>query len=155
MALIAYAGGLSGGVLSLLSLAFNGLVFGLVAGLAISGGYSNSLWRLIVPHGVLELSLITVAGAAGLRTGWALIHPGHRTRVEALSIEGRAGVEIALGSAALLVPTGIVEGFITPRGLSLPAALAVGFTLGIAYWALVLWRGHPDVVPVPAEDRVG
>lgn len=143
VALLAYAGGLLGGVATLFSLAFNGLVLGLVAGLAIQGGSGDSLWRLVAPHGVLELSLITAAGAAGLRTGWALVHPGHQTRVEALSTEGRAGVELALGSAALLVPTGLVEGFVTPRGLSLPAALAVGFALGAAYWALVLWRGRP------------
>ncbi len=143
VALLAYGGGLLGGVGTLLALVFNGLVLGLVAGLAVEGGYSDSLWRLVAPHGVLELSLITVAGAAGLRTGWALVHPGHRTRVEALTVEGRAGVELALGSAFLLVPCGIVEGFVTPRGLSLPAALAVGFALGGLFWALVLWRGRP------------
>lgn len=143
VALLAYAGGLLGGVGTLATLIFNGLVLGLVAGLAVEGGYSDSIWRLVVPHGVLELSLITAAGAAGLRTGWALVHPGHRSRVEALIDEGRAGVELALGSALLLVPTGLVEGFVTPRGLSLPAALTVGFALGAAYWSLVVWRGRP------------
>lgn len=145
VALVAYAGGLSGGVLTLVSLAFNGLVVGLAAGLATLSGNGGSFWRLVVPHGVLELSLIVAAGAAGLRTGWALVHPGHRTRVEALAVDGRAGVEIALGSAALLVPCGLVEGFVTPRGLSLPAALAVGLGLGAVYWALVWWRGAPEV----------
>ncbi|CAN5693212.1 stage II sporulation protein M [soil metagenome] len=143
VALMAFAGGLTGGVLTIVSLAFNGLLLGLVAGLSTNAGNGGSLWRLIVPHGVLELSLIVAAGAAGLRTGWALVHPGHRTRVEALAVEGRAGVEIALGSAFLLVPCGLVEGFVTPRGLSLPAALVVGFTLAAAYWAAVLWRGRP------------
>ena len=66
-----------------------------------------------------------------------------RARFEALAVEGRAGIELALGSAALLVPCGLVEGFVTPRGLSLSAALTVGFALGLAYWALVVWRGRP------------
>ncbi|QXC61387.1 stage II sporulation protein M [Aquihabitans sp. G128] len=149
VALVAFAGGLSAGVLTIASLAFNGLVLGLVAGIAVQGGNGDSLWRLVVPHGVLELSLIVVSGAAGLRTGWALVHPGHRTRVEALAVEGRAGVELALGSAFLLVPCGLVEGFVTPRGLSLPAALAVGSSLGAAYWALVLWRGRPAATGEP------
>lgn len=152
VALVAYAGGLTGGVLTLLSLAFNGAVVGLVAGITIQGGYGETFWRLIPPHGVLELSLITVAGAAGLRTGWALVHPGHRTRVEALTVEGRAGVEMALGTAVLLVPTGLVEGFITPRGLSMPAAITVGAVLGACFWGLVWWRGRPD--PVPAASAV-
>lgn len=143
VALMAYAGGLTGGAVTVLSLVFNGLVLGLIAGLVVDSGQGEAFWRLVVPHGVLELSLITVAGAAGFRTGWALLRPGHRTRAQALATEGRAGVEIALGTAFLLFPTGLVEGFVTPRGLSLPAALAVGVTLGAVFWGLVLWRGRP------------
>ena len=143
VALMAYAGGLTAGVLTIVVLIQNGAILGLAAGLTSNAGTGTSFWRLIAPHGFLEMSLIVVAGAAGLRTGWALLHPGHRTRAEALSVDGRAGVEIALGTAALLVPTGLVEGFVTPRGLSLPAALTVGITLGVAYWVLVAWRGRP------------
>ena len=143
VALVAYAGGLTGGAITVVSLVFNGLLVGLIAGLAVQAGSGEAFWRLVVPHGVLELSLIVVAGAAGLRTGWALVHPGHRTRVEALAVEGRAGVEMALGAALLLVPTGLVEGFVTPRGLSLWSALAVGVALGAVFWALVWWRGRP------------
>jgi uncharacterized membrane protein SpoIIM required for sporulation len=149
VALLAFAGGMTAGIFTLYSLAFNGLVIGLVFGLSIKGGYGDSVWRLIIPHGVLELSLIVSSGAAGLRLGWALLRPGHRTRAEALGTEGRASVELALGSAALLVPCGIVEGYVTPRGLSLPSALAVGIGLGALYWGLVLWRGRPD--PMAAE----
>jgi len=152
VALAAFAGGLTAGVLTLFSLAFNGLVLGLVGGLAIQSGDADSLVRLIVPHGVLELSLITASGAAGLRLGWALLHPGHRTRSEALGTEGRAAVEIALGSAFLLVPCGIVEGFVTPRGLQLPAALTVGIGLGALYWAMVLWRGRPAPQPALVDN---
>lgn len=145
VALAAYAGGLTGGVLTLFSLVFNGLIVGLIAGYAVEIGAGSSVWRLIVPHGVLELSLITVAGAAGLRTGWALLHPGHRTRGEALAVEGRAGVEMAIGCAVLLVPTGLIEGFVTPRGLTTPAAIAVGVGAAAIFWVLVLWRGRPPV----------
>ena len=143
VALVAYAGGLTGGVVTVVSLVFNGLVVGLLGGLTVQAGTGDAFFRLVVPHGVLELSLIVVAGAAGLRTGWALVHPGHRTRVEALAEEGRAGVEMALGAALLLVPTGLVEGFVTPRGLTLGPALIVGVGLGAAFWALVVWRGRP------------
>ncbi len=146
VALVAFAGALTGGVLTLVSLIFNGLLLGLVGGLSLNGGYGTAMFRLILPHGVLELSLITASGAAGFRTGWALLHPGHLTRMEALVSEGRAGIEIALGSAALLVPCGLVEGFVTPRGLTLPYAAAVGLTLGVAYWAMVWWRGRPPAL---------
>jgi uncharacterized membrane protein SpoIIM required for sporulation len=143
VAFAAFAGGLTAGVLTGVSLVFNGLIVGLVAGLATRAGNGEALVRLLAPHGVLELSLIVVAGAAGLRVGWALLRPGHRSRVEALATEGRAAVEMALGAGLLLVPCGFVEGFVTPRGLALGPALAVGFGLGGLFWALVLWLGRP------------
>lgn len=143
VALSAWAGGLTGGVWTIVSLAFNGLILGLIGGLVVHAGNGTEFLRLVAPHGVLELSLITVAGAAGFRTGWALLRPGHRTRAEALAVEGRAGVEMALGCAVLLLPTGLVEGFVTPRGLSLPAALALGLALAAAFWSTVWWRGRP------------
>ncbi|MCB0988284.1 MAG: stage II sporulation protein M [Acidimicrobiales bacterium] len=142
VALVAYAGGLTAGAITVVSLMFNGLLVGLIGGLAVHSGGGDSFWRLVVPHGVLELSLIVVAGAAGLRTGWALVNPGHRTRTEALAVEGRAGVEMALGAALLLVPTGVVEGFVTPRGLTLGPAVAVGVGLAALFWAAVIWRGR-------------
>lgn len=143
VAFVAFAGGVTGGVLTAFSLLFNSLVLGLVFGLGIEAGNGEAIVRLVAPHGVLELSLIVVAGAAGLRLGWALLRPGHRTRVEAMVTEGRAAAEMALGAGILLVPCGLVEGFVTPRGVGMPAALAIGFGLGIAFWATVIWRGRP------------
>ena len=49
-----------------------------------------------------------------------------------------------------LVVAGLTEGFITGSGISLTAVLAVGLGLGVAYWALVLWRGVLSTAgPVP------
>ena len=45
------------------------------------------------------------------------------------------------GTMPWLVVAGLTEGFITGSGDSLAVVLAVGLTLGLAYWALVLWRG--------------
>ena len=142
VAFVAFAGGITGGVITGFSLLFNGLVLGLVVGLGVEAGKGGSIARLVVPHGVLELSLIVVAGAAGLRLGWALLRPGHRSQIGALAAEGRAAAEMALGAGLLLVPCGLVEGFVTPRGVSLPVATAIGFGLAGAFWATVLWRGR-------------
>jgi uncharacterized membrane protein SpoIIM required for sporulation len=142
LALIAFAGGITGGLLTAAGLVFNGIVIGLLGGLSVAAGSGDRFFRLVVPHGALELSLIVVAGAAGLRVGWALVHPGHRRRAEALTSEARAAAEMALGAAALLVPCGLVEGFVTPLGLSLPVAVALGTALAGAFWASVLWLGR-------------
>jgi len=142
VALLAFAGGITGGALTVLTLLFNGFSIGVLGGLIVDAGGGDRFFRLVVPHGVLELSLIVVAGMAGLRVGWALIRPGHRRRGEALTTEARAAGELALGTALWLVPCGLVEGFVTPRGLGLPSAIAVGVALGALFWGMVLWRGE-------------
>jgi hypothetical protein len=50
-------------------------------------------------------------------------------------------VALVLGTAPWLIVAGLVEGFITPEGLGLPAVLAVGFGLAAIYWTLVLALG--------------
>lgn len=147
VAFLAFAGGLTGGLLTAFSLLYNAGVTGLLVGLTLRVGNADVMWRLLAPHGVLELSLITVAGAAGFRVGWAIVHPGVRRRGEALAAEARAAGELVLGTALWLVVAGLVEGFVTPRGLSLPVALAVGFGLAGVFWALVVWRGRPAASP--------
>lgn len=141
--LLAFAGGISAGLLTAASLIFNGLLIGVLAGLSARSGQMPAFVELVAPHGVLELSCIVVAGAAGLRMGWSLIDPGRRHRSRALAEEARAAAELALGTAPWLVLAGLVEGFVTPAGIGLGPALVVGFALGGVYWALVWRRGRP------------
>jgi len=142
--LVAFAGGISAGVLTAASLIFNGLLIGVLGGLSARSGRTGTFVQLVAPHGVLELSCIVVAGAAGMRMGWSLIDPGRRRRSDALAEEARAAAELALGTAPWLVLAGLVEGFVTPAGFGLLAALVVGGTLGAVYWGLVWCRGRAD-----------
>ena len=57
-------------------LILNGVLLGVVAGLAVGAGNGRPFFELVAAHGVLELSCIVVAGAAGLRFGWALRRTG-------------------------------------------------------------------------------
>jgi uncharacterized membrane protein SpoIIM required for sporulation len=143
VSLLCLAGGLTGGLLTAGLLLFNGLVVGVVVGLFCAAGAGDTLISYIAPHGVLEWSLVAVAGAAGLRVGAALIAPGLQPRVDALVAEAKAAAEMALGVALWLVPTGLIEGFVTPTGLSPPVALAFGCGAAGVFWGLVFWRGRP------------
>jgi uncharacterized membrane protein SpoIIM required for sporulation len=145
----AFAGGLLLGLGTLYILLQNGVLLGVVGGLAIGAGNGRVFFELVTAHGVLELSCIIVSGTAGLRLGWAIIDPGTRPRGEALRREARAAIEIILGTAPWLVVAGLVEGFLTPAGTGLPFVLAVGFSLGAIYWGLVLWRGAPELTDAP------
>ena len=57
-------------------LAQNGLMLGIVAGAAQSLGFATILWGFVAAHGVIELSVIFIAGGAGLQLGWSVIRPG-------------------------------------------------------------------------------
>ena len=138
----AFAGGMALGLVTAFVLVLNGVLLGTVAGLAADAGNGRVFAELVLAHGVLELSCIVVAGAAGLRLGWAIVEPGRRRRVDALVAEGQSTVAIVLGTAPWLVVAGLVEGFLTPAGTGLTVVLWVGFGLAALYWALVVALGR-------------
>jgi uncharacterized membrane protein SpoIIM required for sporulation len=145
---VAFAGGMLLGLGTALILISNGVMLGTLGGLAIGSGNGRVFFELVVAHGVLELSCITVAGAAGLRLGWSIIDPGLRTRMAALGAEARHAVAMVFGTMPWLVAAGLTEGFVTGSGVPLSVVLAVGLALGGAYWTLVLWRGVLRGAPV-------
>jgi uncharacterized membrane protein SpoIIM required for sporulation len=140
--LLAFAGGLTLGLLTMASLIYNGIILGAVGGLMVGAGDWRGFLELISGHGYLELSCILVAAAAGLRLGWAIVAPGYLTRAESAKAEARAAAAIALGTAPWLVIAGITEGNrarLAAAGLGVD--LAVGITLAVVFWTLVVWRG--------------
>ena len=142
VSLLAFAAGILAGLGTAGVLVLNGVLLGTVAGLAIGAGNANPFFELVSAHGVLELSCIVVAGAAGLRLGWSLVEPGRASRGDALRREAVPALALVLGTAPWLVVAGIVEGFVTGSGTGLVGALAVGFALGAVYWTLVVVLGR-------------
>lgn len=154
--LFAFAGGITAGAVTTVLLIYNGVLLGVVVGLASHAGSTSRVIELVVAHGVLELSCIAIAGMAGLRLAGAVIAPGRRPRSVAIAAEARRTVELALGTAPWLVVAGLVEGFITPAGYGLVANTIIGVTLGAVFWGLVLWRGGQRPQPSAAlETQVG
>ena len=120
----------------------NGYLLGAVMGLFHNVGEPAKFWGLILPHGLLELTAIVVAGAAGLRLGWTLIAPGDRPRTTALAEEGRRSVVIVLGLMLAFIVAGLIEGFVTPSGLSTPLRIAIGVIAEVAFVTYIITRGR-------------
>jgi len=137
------AGGIFAGLGTAAVLIFNGGFVGAILGLSIENGSSAGFVEFVLPHGVLELSCIAVAAAAGLRIGWALVEPGTLTRGQSLRREARPAMEMVLGTMPWLVLAGLVEGFVRGATGGLFWALVVGVGLGVVFWGLVAWRGRP------------
>ncbi|QIS07995.1 stage II sporulation protein M [Nocardia arthritidis] len=122
-------------ILPAVSLLFgNALNVGVSAGLMAHAGRLDAFFGFILPHGMLELTAVFVAGGAGLKLGWTLIDPGRSSRLTAVARQGRAAATIALGLAGVLFVSGLLEGFVTPSPL--PAALRVA--IGFVVWALFI-----------------
>jgi uncharacterized membrane protein SpoIIM required for sporulation len=139
---LAFAGGIAVGLGTAAVLIYNGLLLGAVGGLAVTGGSGSPFFELVVAHGVLELSCIVVAAAAGLRIGWALVEPGVRRRLDALREESQSAIQIILGTMPWLILAGLVEGFVTPAGHGTLVNALIGFALGGLFWTLLVVRGR-------------
>ena len=127
---------------TLFVLVSNGANLGVAAGLFAAAGQQPKFWGLILPHGMLELTSVFVAGAAGLRLGWTLIDPGDRTRGAALAEEGRRAVVIVLGLVVTFLVAGTIEGFVTGRPWPtwLRVGIGVAAEAGFLAWVGVLGR---------------
>lgn len=118
---------------------------GLTGGVLIGYGRADTFFLYIAPHGMLELTSVFVAGAAGLRIFWAWIAPGARTRGQALAEDGRSLFTVAVGLTISLFVSGILEGFLTPSPLPWPVKIAIGaLALGafLFYMVVIGGRAH-------------
>lgn len=155
VSLLALAAGILLGLGTVFVLVFNGLILGVVFGLTFENGQGEPLVEQVASHGILELSCIVVAAASGLRLGEAILRPGRRKRTESLVEEARGAVETVLGTAPWLVLAGFVEGFVSPEGIGMVAALIVGAAIAAVYWTLVIVRGRPEAAPEEPEPALG
>jgi uncharacterized membrane protein SpoIIM required for sporulation len=119
----------------------NVLNVGVTGGLMASAGRLDLFFGLILPHGLLELTAVFVAAAAGLRLGWTIVDPGRRRRGDALAEEGRTTFTLAIGLFFTLLVAGIIEAFVTPSGLPTSARIGIGVTALGAFLAYVGYFG--------------
>ncbi|MDR6866349.1 putative membrane protein SpoIIM required for sporulation [Microbacterium resistens] len=112
----------------------NAVGLGISAAVMFSHGRGDVMVLYLLPHGLLELTCVFVAAAAGLHVFWAWVAPGARTRSASLAAEGRSLATIALGLVFALALAGLIEGFVT--GWSLPWPIKIG--IGVAALAIFL-----------------
>ncbi len=120
----------------------NAVNVGVAGGYLATCGKTGEFFTLILPHGMLELTAVFIAGATGLRMGWKVIDPGPRRRSEALATEGRAAAAIAIGLVPVLAVSGAIEAFVTPSGLPPWARLTIGALAEVAMLAVIVVLGR-------------
>lgn len=147
---LAFALGVTFGLGTLYLMLFNGLMVGTLAGLCHTHGLSVPFWSFVLPHGVLELTAIFIAGGAGFLLGGALLFPGDLSRKDALRNRARQAGRLILGCVPLLVIAGIVEGFFSPLSVHSGFKFAMAVVLlALLLCYLLLPRPSPRFSPQP------
>ncbi len=138
---LAFGVGIAACVPTAVVLMTNGLNLGFAAGLFTAAGEAHRFWGLILPHGLLELTAVVIAGAAGIALGWSIIAPGDRRRSEALAEEGRRSVVLVLGLIPVFLVAGLIEGFVTGRPWPTALRVGIGACVWLAFCAYVAIQG--------------
>ena len=140
VSLFAFALGALYGLGTLYIISLNGLMLGGIFAFTAQYGLAQRLFTFIIGHGVVELSVIIIAGAMGLRLGEALIRPGHRNRLQAFQIVTLNAGKVLLAAIPFLVLAGLIEGFISPdERFSLLTRSVVGVLTGAFFWFVMLF----------------
>jgi uncharacterized membrane protein SpoIIM required for sporulation len=145
VAALAFAGGMTAGILTVWIILENGLMVGGYSAAFAAKGFGTDFWATIAPHGVIELTSIQIAGGAGLILAGGYLRPGRARRRDSLVVAGRRAAILIGGVAMLLCVAGTIEGFITPQRISIAVRIAIGATTALLLAAYLLGAGHGDV----------
>jgi uncharacterized membrane protein SpoIIM required for sporulation len=136
VALACFALGFLLGVPSSLMILQNGLILGAFLALYASHGLAGELTGWLCVHGTTELFAIVLAGAAGLRIGWAVAFPGRASRIAAMAAAGKLAGTVMLGVVAMLFVAALLEGFVRQLVTLDAARYAIGGSV------LLGWLGY-------------
>ncbi len=131
VSMMALALGVTAGVGTFYVLVQNGLMIGALAGAATNYNTDLLFWSVILPHGVLELTAISIAGGAGFVLARALFAPGDLPRRDALKLAGTEAGQLLMGVVLFLIFAGLIEGFLTPTPLPPVAKLSFAGLSGV------------------------
>ncbi|OEF97896.1 stage II sporulation protein M [Desulfuribacillus alkaliarsenatis] len=105
------------GIVPIMGLAINGVLIGVVLSLVGEAGVSPILLSIVglLPHGILEIPAILIAGGMGIKLGFVWLKPlPNLTRWESYKhVWGEVG-KLAVLLFVLLLVAAFVEGFVTP-----------------------------------------
>lgn len=135
VSLFAYCAGVVFGLGTMYILGLNGLTLGAVFAFSGLHGLDGALLRFILPHGCVELSVMCLSGAAGAAVGEALVRPKLGNRMESFRVAALQSGKLLLACAVLLVGSGLIEGYVSPRHSVPPWARAV---IGVGYWLVMI-----------------
>jgi len=151
VALMAFVYGILLGVGTIYVLLRNGLMLGSFQYFFFEKGLGWESVRTIWIHGTIEISVIIIAGCAGLVLANGLLFPGTYPRIDSFKMGVVNGLKIVVSTIPFFVIAGFLEGFIT-RHTEMPDWLAIfiilaSLSLIISYYIIYPIQLHKKNQP--------
>lgn len=142
VAIYAFAYGIFLGIGTLMVLLQNGIMLGSFQYFFYEKGLLWESARTIWIHGTIEISVIIIAGCAGLVLANGILFPGTYTRLESFKRGVKNGLKIMTSTIPFFIVAGFLEGFVT-RHTEMPDWLAIIIILGSLYLIIFYYIIYP------------
>ncbi len=120
----------------------NGVMLGAFFTFLYQQGVLGVSWMSVMLHGTLELSVIVVAGAAGIAFGNGWLFPGTYSRMTSLKRSAKRGLKIVVGTVPIFIVAAFIEGFFT-RHFEWPASVKLSLIIASAIFIVFYYIVYP------------
>ena len=144
VALTAFTLGILAGIGTIYMLMQNAIMLGSFQYFFYEKGLLWESARTIWIHGTIEISVIIIAGCAGLVVGKSMLFPETYTRLRAFVHGVKEGLKIVVSTVPFFIIAGFLEGFVT-RQTQMPdwlAILIISGSLGLILFYYVYYPIH-------------
>lgn len=140
-----YASGLFLTVGAIITLIFNGLYIGAIAGHLTHIGYIDTFWPFVSGHSSFELLAIVISGSAGMKLGYSIISPGRKTRLKSLRDNAKSTVYLIYGVIIMFIMAAFIEAYWSSMT---EINATIKYSVGGVFWILMilyfLYAGRGD-----------
>ncbi|HEY1283418.1 MAG TPA: stage II sporulation protein M [Steroidobacteraceae bacterium] len=135
VSLFAYCAGFLFGLGTFYIVGLNGIMLGAIFAFTRQHGLDDELFRFVLAHGCVELSVMVLSGAAGAAVGEALIRPSGVSRGQSFQIAALRTGKLITACVVLLIGCGFIEGYISPNP---EFPLWTRAAVGVGYWVFMV-----------------
>ncbi|MEO6314831.1 MAG: stage II sporulation protein M [Chitinophagaceae bacterium] len=163
VAFVAFVLGITFSIGTVFLLIQNGIMVGAFLQFFIAKKLGQQAVLAIFIHGTIELSVIVIAGCAGMVLGSGLLFPKTYSRSQAVMKGGRDGMKIVFGLVPFFILAAWLESYVTRHYQQMPvwsklAILIASMTLIIWYFIIYPIQLHRRIAAVadtnePASDQ--
>lgn len=152
VAFLAFAFGAIASIGTVYILFSNGVMLGAFCTFFLTEGVFFEANRQIWLHGTLEISVIIVAGCAGLIMGNSMLFPQTFSRRRSFMRGAKDGLKVVLSTLPFFILAGLIEGYVT-RHANMPDWLAFTIIGGSLLFMLYYYIVYPNLLYRKTNDQ--